>query len=108
MDGETLKKTQDEILRRIIATAAPVKVILFGSAALGTMGPDSDFDFLVVVPDGVHRRKTAQAVYRALFGIGFAADIVVVTEGDMDRYSDDPGFIIQPAVKEGTVVYAAA
>jgi len=75
----------NEIIRRIVETAHPRKIILFGSAARGEMGPNSDLDILVVVPTGIHRRKTAHSIYRNLIGVGFAADIVVVTEQDLDR-----------------------
>jgi predicted nucleotidyltransferase len=39
------------------------------------MGPDSDLDLLVVVSNGVHRRKTALAIYKSLQELGFAIDI---------------------------------
>jgi uncharacterized protein len=96
-----------EIVRRIIDTAHPQKIILFGSAARGEMGPHSDFDLLVVVPDGVHRRKTAMAIYRKLFGICYPIDIVVATEGDCTRNSDNPGLVFKTAMAEGEIVYAA-
>ena len=38
----------DEIVRRVLTVCQPVKIILFGSAARGDMGPDSDVDLLVV------------------------------------------------------------
>ena len=34
--------TMDETIRRIVAVAHPAKIILFGSAARGEMGPHSD------------------------------------------------------------------
>ena len=37
-----------EIIRRIVEVAQPEKIILFGSAARGEMGPHSDVDLLVV------------------------------------------------------------
>ena len=37
----------EEIVRRIVEVAQPERVILFGSAARGEMGPDSDVDLLV-------------------------------------------------------------
>ena len=43
-----------EAVRRAVEVARPIRIILFGSAARGTMGPDSDFDLLVVVPGPVH------------------------------------------------------
>lgn len=36
-----------EIVRRIVAVAEPDRIILFGSAARGQMGPHSDLDLLV-------------------------------------------------------------
>ena len=36
----------DEIVRRVIEVAQPDRIILFGSAARGQMGPDSDIDLL--------------------------------------------------------------
>jgi predicted nucleotidyltransferase len=49
----------DRLVRRTVDIARPHKIILFGSAARGEMKPGSDIDVLVVVPNGVHRRKTA-------------------------------------------------
>ena len=44
----------DEVVRRMVKTANPHRIILFGSAARGAMGPNSDLDLLVVMPDGTH------------------------------------------------------
>lgn len=96
-----------EIVRRVVAVAHPRQVILFGSAAQGTMGPHSDVDLLVVVEETSHRRRLAQAIYRNLVGVGFATDIVVATADDLDRYGKNPGLIIRPALEEGRVIYAA-
>ena len=101
------KHILDEAMQRIRAVVEPKKVILFGSAARGEMGANSDLDLLVVVPSGLHRRQTAQNIYRNLIGLGFAADIVVVTEDDVLRYKDHQGMVIKPALEEGKVLYAA-
>lgn len=97
----------DEVVKRTVKAAQPLRIILFGSAARGTMGQDSDLDLLVVVPDGVHRRRTAQAVYKSLRGIGFAKDVVVVTESDIREYGDNPSLIIYPALRQGKELYHA-
>lgn len=91
----------------IVDVANPVKVILFGSSARGEFGPNSDLDFLVVIRAGGHRRKTAQRIYRNLVEVGFASDIVVVTEEDLERYGDHPGMVIARALAEGRELYAA-
>ena len=38
----------DEVIRRIVATAQPQRILLFGSAARGQANEDSDLDFLVI------------------------------------------------------------
>lgn len=107
MEKQTLDHILDEIIKRILAVVPAKQVILFGSAARGEMHADSDLDLLVVVPSGLHRRRTAQDIYRNLIGVGFAADIVVVTEDDVREFKNDPEMIIGPAVDEGRVLYAA-
>jgi len=97
----------DEMVRRIVAEAQPRRIVLFGSAARGDLRPDSDIDLLVIVADGVHRRRTAQQLYRALRGIGVPYDIVVATEGDLERHGDVPGYVYRRALAEGRDVYAA-
>ena len=50
----------DEIVRRVIEVAEPDRIILFGSAARGQMGPDSDIDLLVIKGGIASRRTLAQ------------------------------------------------
>jgi predicted nucleotidyltransferase len=96
----------DTIIERVVEVADPERIILFGSAARGDMGPRSDFDLLVVKSD-VHRRKLAQRIYRNLIGVGQPVDVVVVTPEDLEQYGDSHALIISPALKEGTEVYRA-
>jgi len=42
------KEILDEIVSRIVNVAHPDKIILFGSAARGEIGSNSDIDLLVV------------------------------------------------------------
>lgn len=87
-------------------TASPEKIILFGSAARGEMGSNSDIDLLVVKPD-IHRRRLAQEIYRNLLGIGYAVDVIVATPEDIERYKDSFALVIEPALREGKVIYAS-
>lgn len=106
MENTVSDQILNEIKNRIIETAHPRKIILFGSAKRGEMGPNSDLDILVVMPSGVHRRNTARSVYRNLIGVGIAVDIVVVTEQDIERYKNNIGMVIKPALEEGKLIYA--
>jgi predicted nucleotidyltransferase len=96
----------DEIIRRIVEVCHPEKIILFGSAARGAMGRNSDID-LLVVKAGAHRLNLTGEIYMKLHGVGAALDVVVVTPEDVDRYRDSHALVIAPALREGRVVYAA-
>ncbi len=98
--------TLDEIIRRVVDAAEPERIILFGSAARGELGPHSDID-LLVVKAGAHRRRLAGKIYQNLVGVGHAVDIVVVTPEDIEHYGDCPALIIAPALRDGREVYAA-
>ena len=103
-----LEETIRELVDRIVQAVHPRRIILFGSAARGQMGPHSDLDVLVVMPDGVHRRETACQIYRALRRLGVPKDVVVVTESDIKRFGNDPSLVIYPALSEGKEIYHAA
>jgi predicted nucleotidyltransferase len=97
----------EEVVSRIRQVSKPIRVILFGSAARGHAGPDSDLDILVVVSNGTHRRQTSRDIFWALRGLGRPKDIIVVTEDDIKRYGDNPALVIAPALKEGRELYHA-
>lgn len=100
-------KLLSEVLDVVVRTVRPRRVYAFGSSAAGTTTADSDIDLLVVVATGMHRRKTAMTLYRALLDVGTAVDIVVVTEDDVIVYREDPGLILKEAIGTGKLLYAA-
>ena len=95
----------DEIVKRIVAVADPEKILLFGSATCGKMGPNSDVDLIIIIKAGVHRRKLAQRLYKELIVVGQAVDLVVATPSDLLRYGDSVGLVYRPALQEGRVIY---
>jgi len=97
----------EDIICRIVHVAKPQTIILFGSAARGDMGPNSDLDLLVVKPGRYNRRKLAQRIYMGMEGAGEAVDVIVVTPEDVKRYRSTPWLVIAGALKEGRIVYAA-
>lgn len=104
----TLSEQQtSDLVSRIVAAVHPDRVILFGSLVRGEAGPNSDIDLLVVAPEGCHRRKTAQVIYRALWGFGLSVDVIVALPSDLDLYGESPALIYQQALREGRELYAA-
>ena len=104
--GKVDEKVLEQVVKRIVEAVAPEKIILFGSAARGEMGPDSDLDLLIVKSD-VHRLATAQMIEHSLTGITIPTDIVVATPKDIEVHRDTIGLIYRPALKEGKILYAA-
>jgi predicted nucleotidyltransferase len=101
------KEVLDEIVRRIVKVAEPERIILFGSAARGTMGPNSDIDILIIKRGQFHRGHLTEAIYMNLIGVGQAVDVIVVTPEDVERYQNSHPLVIAPALREGKEIYAA-
>jgi predicted nucleotidyltransferase len=101
------RKVLDKIVRRIVKVARPETIIMFGSAARGEMGPNSDVDLLVIKRGKYHRGQVTERIYMNMHGVGQAVDVIVVTPEDVERYKDSFAVVIYPALREGKVVYAA-
>jgi predicted nucleotidyltransferase len=98
-------KLIQEATDRLVYGFHPQRVVLFGSQARGTADIHSDVDLLVICNFTGKRRALMVSMDRALKGLGFARDIVVLKPYEFDRDRDIPGTIAQPAWKEGKVLY---
>lgn len=105
--SRTTAEAIDRLVASIVADVHPLRIVLFGSAARGDTHAGSDIDLMVVMPDGSHRRRTAQLLYRQLRGAGVAFDIVVATPSDLDKHKNNIGLIYRTILLEGREVYAA-
>jgi predicted nucleotidyltransferase len=100
-------KVVESLVQKIVEAIHPLKIILFGSYARGKANPESDIDVLVVMPEGVHCRRTAQLLYRQIRGLGVPFDILVTTPGTLEKHKDNIGLIYRTVLKEGREIYAA-
>ena len=105
--GRVKRKVLADVIRRVVEAAQPDKIVLFGSAARGQMGPNSDLDLLVIKGGKFHRGRVATEIYRHLAGADAAVDVVVVTPEEVQRYRDTHCLVICPSMKEGKVAYGA-
>ena len=97
-----------EIVQRLVEAFQPERIYLFGSHARGDVGPDSDYDLLVVVPDGAPReQRRSRLAYRALRGTGVAADVLVWTRDAFESRLHLQASLPSTVVREGRLVYAA-
>lgn len=93
-----------QLVERVVETVHPLRVVLFGSAARNAIGPHSDIDLLVVMPDGTHRRQTSQKLYRQIRGVGVPFDILVATPRDLKTHKDNVGLIYKTILRDGVDV----
>jgi predicted nucleotidyltransferase len=98
----------DDLVRRVVESVHPLRIILFGSAARGEMGPNSDLDTLIVMNDESDCRAVAKTIARGLRGLGCATDIVVVRRSDVEQNGENPYLVLHTALSEGKELYRAA
>jgi predicted nucleotidyltransferase len=95
-----------DLLDPVVAYFHPRRVIVFGSAARGDAGPDSDIDLLVVLDDDAPADKlTLKAGYEARQSYRLPADVVPCREETFRRKSRIVGTLAYAASHEGVVVY---
>ena len=108
-ESMTRDETIDDVTRRLVEYFHPVRIYLFGSAARGDYGPDSDLDFLVVVPDDVPEDKLRPgAARRAVRGTELPRDIIPWRKTDFEqRALWVKASLPATVVREGRVLYDA-
>jgi predicted nucleotidyltransferase len=95
-----------ELLDSVVAYFQPRQVILFGSAARGEAGADSDLDLLVVLDDDAPAEKVSyQAGMAARASYNDPVDIVPCRADTFRRLSRIVGTLPYAARTEGVVVY---
>jgi predicted nucleotidyltransferase len=90
-----------------LALAAPQaeQIVLFGSHARGDAREDSDYDFLVIEPEVSNRANEMVRLRRALRPLRMAADVLVYTREEVNRWGLQTGSALYWALKEGRVVH---
>ena len=99
-----IQKEIENISSQIIAKYKPEKVILFGSAARGDTGPESDLDFLIIKKDTPHYgedriRELSRLIERNI-------PLIFLSIGPMSSTTpEDGGSLSQIILREGKVLY---
>ncbi|XDD43312.1 nucleotidyltransferase domain-containing protein [Leptospira sp. WS60.C2] len=97
----------ESLKSQIISLVNPLKIILFGSRATNTARKNSDYDLLIIMPDGTNKREIAQYIYKKVDKIKISFDIVVATPETLKKYSNHRHLIYFHALQDGLELYAA-
>lgn len=105
--GRSLREWVPDLVGAIVSAFDPEKVVLFGSVADGTDGPDSDIDLLVVLGDAplADRRRLMVELRRASRAIAAPHDLLVTSVRDFTRNRNVPGSTEFEPARHGSVVY---
>ena len=96
----------DDMVKRIVRKFHPEKIILFGSQARGTAGPDSDVDLLVVMPVEGSAWEMGLEIRQVLHAFPVSLDVIVTRPEDVAWRKEIVCTIEWIATKEGKVLYA--
>jgi predicted nucleotidyltransferase len=100
------KKTPlQRIVEIITQTADPDRIILFGSRARRDNKKQSDYDICVIKRGVSRRRDLAMQIYRDLYGVGAAVDIIVETPDTYEELKGNPFLIYHDIARQWKVIY---
>lgn len=105
--GRLLRDWVPDVVGLLVEKFDPAAIILFGSVAQGTDGPDSDLDFLVVLDDAPRQRRVRLMVElsKATRACTVPRDLLVTSAEDMSRRRNMVGTLEHEAVRDGVVFY---
>ncbi len=98
-------KLLHEIVRRIVDTVQPEKIVLFGSYAYGSPTGKSDLDILVIANSTLPRYRRSVPIYKALAGFLIPKDIVVYAPEEIEEWKEVPQAFVTTALNRGKVIY---
>lgn len=106
-DGRRLGDWVPLIVERLVREFDPAMIVLLGSVAEGSDGPDSDVDLLVVL-DETSRSDLYDLLvqmHRSTRDYAAPTDFTVTSVAKLERRRDQPGTIEYESVHNGRVVY---
>jgi uncharacterized protein len=95
------------IVRRIVTSVHPKRVILFGSYGRNDANQDSDLDIMVIKENVKNRSEEMIRLRRAVGDIGIGVDILVYSEDEVNERRDWCTSPVFWALREGKTLYAA-
>ena len=98
-------KEIDFIKEQLTKKFNPEKVILFGSQARMDSDKNSDIDLLVITNPNGNRRKLMVEMDRALKGLNYARDIIILSATEFEKNKLIAGTIARYAFQEGRIIY---
>lgn len=98
-----------DVVARLVAHYQPERIYLIGSTARGDDRPDSDLDFVVVLPDDAPREKVIGGeIHRKLRGVAAAVDVVPFRRSTFEARAGWLMSLPAIALREGKLQYESS
>jgi len=96
----------ERLMRRVVEVMNPLEVWLFGSRAEDRARATSDYDLLVVMPDGTPEAELDPVrAWRLGWDVRVTADIVPCTRSEFDEEKDELDSLPRAAMLRGRKIY---
>ncbi len=98
-----------DVVARLVEYYQPERIYLIGSTARGEDRPDSDLDFVVVLPDDAPREKVIGGeIHQRLRGIPAAVDVIPFRRSTFEARATWLMSLPAIALREGKLEYDAS
>lgn len=105
-EGEMADAALERLVRHVVEVMDPLEVWLFGSRAEGRARPTSDYDLLVVMPDGTPEPELDPVhAWRLGWEVRVTADIIPCTRAEFDEEKHEIDSLPRAATLHGRKVY---
>lgn len=102
------QNTQDEIVRRLVETLRPERIILFGSHVWGVPTADSDVDLFIIMAEIKEPGyRLASRAYKGLRGLRVPIDFVIRSRAEVDSTREVAGSLEHEVMSRGRTLYDA-
>jgi predicted nucleotidyltransferase len=105
--GRQLRDWVPLVVERLVREFDPAMIVLLGSVAQGSDGPDSDVDLLVILDEAPRSElyDVLVEMHRTTRDCAAPTDFMVTSVAKVERRRDRPGTIEYESAHNGEVVY---
>jgi uncharacterized protein len=103
---EAVDAPLERLVRHVVAVMNPLEVWLFGSRAENRARPTSDYDLLVVMPDGTPESELDPVrAWRLGWEVRVTADIIPCTRSEFEEEKHEIDSLPRAATLRGRKIY---